>query len=201
MTTREDKEAQQKEDMLLDLYKIHAYIPNDAEGNPLTPFGNFCAGWQACDELNKARIAELENDCIEVGRDYAGAMFENDDLIAKIAFAKAILASEQEPFCYTVVQKNRLSQGAMYRTIYECETHPLYDAEIDKIVPLYLHPSVDIARIAELEKMIVQYFNDNEMYITELDSKDARIAELEKEMDLCKKLAQSVMLDIGGGSC
>lgn len=42
-----NEEAQKREDMLLDLYKLHAYIPNDAEGNPLTPFGNFCAGYEA----------------------------------------------------------------------------------------------------------------------------------------------------------
>lgn len=42
-----NEEAQKREDMLLDLYKIKAYLPNDAEGNPLTPFGNFCAGYEA----------------------------------------------------------------------------------------------------------------------------------------------------------
>lgn len=34
------------EDVLLALYKIYAYIPNDAEGNPLTPFGNFAEGFK-----------------------------------------------------------------------------------------------------------------------------------------------------------
>ena len=42
-----NEEAKKREDMLLDMYKINAYIPNDAQGNPLTPFGNFCAGYEA----------------------------------------------------------------------------------------------------------------------------------------------------------
>ena len=61
------REAQKREDMLLELYKFHAYIPNDAMGDPLTPFGNFCEGWQAATEQSQkevaekdARIAELE---------------------------------------------------------------------------------------------------------------------------------------------
>lgn len=54
------KNAQAEQDMLLDLYKIHAYNPNDAVGNPLTPFGNFCAGYEACQALNDAKIAEIE---------------------------------------------------------------------------------------------------------------------------------------------
>ncbi|PPD17736.1 MAG: hypothetical protein CTY27_03260 [Methylotenera sp.] len=33
------------EDVLLDLYKIHAYIPYDADNNPLTPYGNFAQGF------------------------------------------------------------------------------------------------------------------------------------------------------------
>ena len=53
-------EAQKHEDMLLELYKFHAYIPNDAMGNPLTPFGNFCEGWQAATEQSQKEIAELQ---------------------------------------------------------------------------------------------------------------------------------------------
>lgn len=47
------------EDLLLDLYKIHAYIPNDADGNPLTPFGNFCAGYEAAKAYSEREIADL----------------------------------------------------------------------------------------------------------------------------------------------
>lgn len=39
-----------RENVLLDLYKIHAYIPNDEQGNPLTPFGNFVAGYEVFEE-------------------------------------------------------------------------------------------------------------------------------------------------------
>jgi len=54
--------AQKREDMLMDMYKLHAYIPNDAEGNPLTPFGNFCSGYEAATaEANKC-IAALESE-------------------------------------------------------------------------------------------------------------------------------------------
>lgn len=42
--------TQQKEDLLLELYKIHAYIPNDFEGEPLTPFGNFCVGYEVAEK-------------------------------------------------------------------------------------------------------------------------------------------------------
>ena len=56
------------QDVMLDLYKIHAYIPNDATGNPLTPFGNFCEGYEAATqaseiEINslKERVAELQS--------------------------------------------------------------------------------------------------------------------------------------------
>ena len=53
-------EAQKHEDMLLELYKFHAYIPNDAMGNPLTPFGNFCEGWQAATEQSQKEIEALQ---------------------------------------------------------------------------------------------------------------------------------------------
>ena len=55
------REAQKREDMLLELYKFHAYIPNDAMGNPLTPFGNFCEGWQAATEQSQKEIEILLN--------------------------------------------------------------------------------------------------------------------------------------------
>ena len=48
------------EDLLLNLYKIHAYIPNDADGNPLTPFGNFCAGYEAAKADSEREITELK---------------------------------------------------------------------------------------------------------------------------------------------
>ena len=43
----------------------------------------------------------------------------------------------RNPYCYTIEQKNGLSQGAMCRTIEECEQHPLYDKELDHIIPLF----------------------------------------------------------------
>ena len=58
MTT--NNEAQQREDMLMDLYKIHAYIPNDAVDNPLTPFGNFCCGYDVAKAECEKEIAELK---------------------------------------------------------------------------------------------------------------------------------------------
>lgn len=54
------RDAQKREDMLLELYKFHAYIPNDAMGNPLTPFGNFCEGWQAATEQSQKEIEALQ---------------------------------------------------------------------------------------------------------------------------------------------
>lgn len=49
-----------REDMLLDLYKIYAYNPNDATGNPLTPFGNFCEGYNACESHMQAELAKRD---------------------------------------------------------------------------------------------------------------------------------------------
>ena len=49
------------QDVMLDLYKIHAYHPNDAEGNPLTPFGNFSAGYEAAKQHYEREIAELKS--------------------------------------------------------------------------------------------------------------------------------------------
>jgi len=48
------------DDVLLDLYTIHAYIPNDENGNPLTPFGNFCEGHKAAWQHQQSRIDDLE---------------------------------------------------------------------------------------------------------------------------------------------
>ena len=59
-------EAQKREDMLMDMYKLHAYIPNDAEGNPLTPFGNFCAGYEAATAEANKRIEALESEVAEL---------------------------------------------------------------------------------------------------------------------------------------
>lgn len=58
MTT--ENEAQRKEDMLMGLYKFHAYIPNDAIGSPLTPFGNFVEGYNAAKADSEREIAELQ---------------------------------------------------------------------------------------------------------------------------------------------
>lgn len=48
------------QDVMLDLYKIHAYIPNDAAGNILTPFGNFCEGYESATKASEKRITELQ---------------------------------------------------------------------------------------------------------------------------------------------
>ena len=57
-----------REDKMLDLYKTHAYLPHDAENNPLTPFGNFAKGyelaWKARGELDAVKIKELEDEII-----------------------------------------------------------------------------------------------------------------------------------------
>jgi len=61
--------------------------------------------------------------------------------IDKIKEAKEALEQPaQEPYCWTVEQKNGLAQGSMCRTIEECKSNPLFDAEIDHIIPLYTHP-------------------------------------------------------------
>lgn len=52
------REAQKKEDLLLDLYKLNAYIPNDAEDNPLTPFGNFAEGYRV-GQADQAKYIDL----------------------------------------------------------------------------------------------------------------------------------------------
>lgn len=57
---------QNNEDLLLDLYKIHAYIPNDADGNPLTPFGNFCAGYEAAKADSESILQEQQNTIAEL---------------------------------------------------------------------------------------------------------------------------------------
>lgn len=56
-----NEEARKREDMLLDLYKTKAYLPNDAEGNPLTPFGNFCAGYEAAAFSGGAQVVSIED--------------------------------------------------------------------------------------------------------------------------------------------
>ena len=50
----------QKEDLLLDLYKLNAYIPNDGEGNTLTPFGNFAEGYRVGKADQAETIAQLQ---------------------------------------------------------------------------------------------------------------------------------------------
>jgi len=61
--------------------------------------------------------------------------------IDKIKEAKEALEQPaQEPYCWTVEQKNGLAQGSMCRTIEECKSSPLFDVEIDHIIPLYTHP-------------------------------------------------------------
>lgn len=55
-----DSREEQAEEVILTLYKIHAYIPYDAQDNPLTPFGNFREGYKAATEQQQSVIAELE---------------------------------------------------------------------------------------------------------------------------------------------
>lgn len=67
------------------------------------------------------------------------------------AYADRLEADEKAvPYCYTCEQKNGLAQGAMCRTITECEMSPLYDPEQDHIIPLFTHPApADAERLAE----------------------------------------------------
>ena len=80
-----------REDEMLDLYKTHAYLPHDAENNPLTPFGNFAKGyelaWQARGELDAVKIKELEarlNDTKNYHIEWCGANVKIADLTAKL---------------------------------------------------------------------------------------------------------------------
>ena len=80
-----------REDEMLDLYKTHAYLPHDAENNPLTPFGNFAKGyelaWQARGELDAVRIKELESDLDDRKREInlrCGQIQERDTQIAEL---------------------------------------------------------------------------------------------------------------------
>lgn len=57
------------QDVMLDLYKIHAYIPNDEAGNPLTPFGNFCEGYQAATQASESEINSLKERVEELQAD------------------------------------------------------------------------------------------------------------------------------------
>lgn len=61
------------QDVMLDLYKIHAYIPNDATGNPLTPFGNFCEGYEAATKASESEINSLKERVAELQIMYRGA--------------------------------------------------------------------------------------------------------------------------------
>ena len=68
---------------------------------------------------------------------------------------------EAEPFCYAVVQKNRLSQGAMYRTRVEALADGLADWEIDEVIPLYTHPPERAAVPENVLDRMCQAFYEN----------------------------------------
>lgn len=57
--------------------------------------------------------------------------------------------ANQEPYCYTVEQRNGLSQGAMCRTKAECEASPLFDPENEHVIPLYREPRLASARVTD----------------------------------------------------
>jgi hypothetical protein len=64
-----DSLTAQKEDLLLDLYKLNAYIPNDGEGNTLTPFGNFAEGYRVGQAEQANTIAQLQLDNTKLRED------------------------------------------------------------------------------------------------------------------------------------
>ena len=82
-----NSKEQIRENVLLDLYKIHAYNPNDAVGNPLTPFGNFCEGYQACEAEKDKEIEALKHDLysyMEAANGYANEIMEQAKVIAEL---------------------------------------------------------------------------------------------------------------------
>lgn len=73
------------------------------------------------------------------------------DALEVIASMLASARAKQEPYCYTVEQKNGLSQGTMCRTKAECEASPLFDPDSDHIIPLYREPMLASARVPDSE--------------------------------------------------
>lgn len=79
---------------------------------------------------------------------------ERDRMRSALEAVAPMLASaraKQEPYCYTVEQKNGLSQGAMCHTKAECEASPLFDPDNDHIIPLYREPRLASARVPDAE--------------------------------------------------
>ena len=114
------------EDEMLDLYKTHAYLPHDAENNPLTPFGNFAKGyelaWQARGELDAVKIKELQ-DKLDKARDRdccTEGCIKCD--------ARKILAETQEAF--DVVQDSKGNLVPLYTTPPSREWVGLSDREL-----------------------------------------------------------------------
>lgn len=106
------------ENELLDLYKTLAYLPNDAEGNPLTPFGNFCAGYEAHAELADKQIAELISDIetyVKISGDQATEIVE---LQAQINELREALICIDEDLVNPVYY--RLVKEALDKTAPQC---------------------------------------------------------------------------------
>lgn len=104
--TKGTDDAQNREDMLMDMYKLPAYIPNDAEGNPLTPFGNFSAGYEAASQHYDREIAELNKQYLTlhysttlIANKYLELSAQVNQLREKLENALTSLEESQEKEC------------------------------------------------------------------------------------------------------
>lgn len=107
------------ENELLDLYKTLAYLPNDAEGNPLTPFGNFCAGYEAHAELADKQIAELISDIetyVKISGDQATEIVELQAQINELREALEDISK----LPYTSYKWGTIAAQAIAKTASQC---------------------------------------------------------------------------------
>ena len=113
MTDHEDTD---REDEILNQYKAHAYLPHDAEDNPLTPFGNFAIGYELAWQARGEQIKELEADLDDRKREVnlrCGQIEERDiqiaELTAKLDKAREALKCIDDdlvnPVYYTLVKE------------------------------------------------------------------------------------------------
>lgn len=97
-----------------------------------------------------ALLRERESAKAGVTKDIAQELYP--DVCEMIDANAPMLASahvNQEPYCYTVEQRNGLSQGAMCRTKAECEASPLFDPDSDHVIPLYRDLMLTSARVPD----------------------------------------------------
>ncbi len=84
-----------------------------------------------------ARNCELIEDKDELNEQLSAANQEIERL-------RAVIKEHNEPVAHMVMQKNRLSIGAMYRSKEEALMDGIADWEISEVVPLYTHPVQDV---------------------------------------------------------